>query len=73
VVRRVHVGARLDQQLRHLGVVGADGPVKRRRSVALCRVDVGALADEGAHRFAVAGPDRVDEADAGTGCAQADR
>ncbi len=60
VVRRLHVGARPDQQPRHVGVVGADGPMQRRHAVAFRRVDAGALADQGAHRFAVAGLDRVD-------------
>ena len=49
VVRRVDVGAGLDEQLSRLLVVPVDGPVQRRRTVPLGRTHVGSIRQEGTH------------------------
>jgi hypothetical protein len=59
--RRLHVGPRVEQRPGEIDVALLRGPVQRGHAVALRRVDVGALLQEGPHRVLVALHRRVDE------------
>ena len=68
---RVDVGAMLDEQLDHRGLVLRRGPHERRLlAPALARVDVGAVLDEhfGGGRIAAAGDDHQRRLPIGAGC-----